>query len=299
MTKRGLLIANPAARGAPPIERLRAAIDGIPGWDVSLETTKAAGHATELARSAVERGCDAVIASGGDGTVNEVANGLARSDTALAVIRSGTANVWAKEARLPRDPAAAAQLLADGETRTIDLGRAGDRYFVNVAGIGFDAAIVQEVSGGLKRRLGATAYVLHGLRRMLSYRAAPAECLADGKPFADELYWLLLGNTRSYAGVLDIAYRAVADDGRLDAYLLRRGGPLRLLWLVPSVLFRRHDRGKNMLYRQIESLDLREPGLPVHVDGEYIGETPMRFQVAPGALRVIVPRGLRNPLFTR
>ncbi len=297
MTKRGILIANPAARGAPPVERLRAAIDGVPGWDISLEPTKAAGHATELARDAADRGLDAVIASGGDGTVNEVANGLAGSKTALAVMRSGTANVWAKEARLPRDPAAAAQLLADGETHTIDLGLAGDRYFVNVAGVGFDAAIVQEVSGGLKRRLGATAYILHGLRRLLSYRTTPAECLADGKPLANELFWLLLGNTRSYAGVLNIANLAVADDGQLDAYLMRRGGLLRLVWLVPSVLFRRHDRGNNMLYRRIESLEVPAPGLPVHVDGEYIGETPMRFEVAPGALRVVLPRGLSSPLF--
>ncbi len=299
MTKRGLLIANPAARGAPPIERLRAAIDGVAGWEIALETTVAAGHATELAVAAAVRGLDAVIASGGDGTVNEVANGLAGSTTALAVIRSGTANVWAKEARLPRDLAAAAQLLAEGETRTIDLGRAGDRYFVNVAGVGFDAAIVQEVSGGLKRRLGATAYVLHGLRRLLSYRTVPADLLADGAPLANECYWLLLGNTRSYAGVLNITNLAVADDGQLDAYLLRQGGLLRLLWLVPWVLLRRHHRGRNVLYRHIESLDVRTPGLPVHVDGEYIGETPMRFEVVPGALRVILPRGLRSPLFAR
>ena len=68
---------------------------------------------------------------------------------------------------------------------------------------------------------------------------------------------------------------------------------------MPAVLFRRHDRSNNMLYRRIESLEVRAPGLPVHVDGEYIGETPMRFEVAPAALRVVVPRGLRSPLFTR
>ena len=297
VTKRALLVLNPVARGAPPIERLRAAIDGLAGWETSLETTAAAGHAAELARSAAGRGLDVVVACGGDGTVNEVANGLAGSPTALAVVRGGTANVWAKEAQLPRDPSAALRLLAEGETRTIDLGRAGDRYFLMMAGVGFDAAIVRQASGALKRRLGAAAYLLHGLRVGLTYRTRETELLADEEPLAGHLYWLLLGNTRSYAGVLNLTDRARADDGRLDLCLLSRGGLPRLAWLTPWVLLRRHHRRAHVLYRQVTSLEVRTPGLPVQVDGDYLTETPLRFEVAPAALRVVVPRGLRSELF--
>jgi YegS/Rv2252/BmrU family lipid kinase len=307
MTKRALAIFNPVARGAPPIERVREAIGALGGWETELRSTEAPGHAIELAREAAARGLDAVVACGGDGTVNEVANGLAGSPTALAVVRGGTANVWAKEARLPKDPAAAVRLLAEGELRTIDLGRAsaaggsasgaGDRYFLLMAGVGFDAMIVHRTSGALKRRLGAAAYLLQGLRCALTYRTVQAELSADGEPQSDGLYWLLLGNTRSYAGVLNLTHQAKADDGRLDLCLLRRGGLLRLAWLTPWVLLRRHHRRAHVLYQQVTSLEVTTPGLPVQVDGEYLTETPLRFEVAPGALRVVVPRGARNPLF--
>ena len=297
MSKRALAIFNPVARGAPPIERVREAIEALDGWETELQATEAAGHAIELAREAAARGLDAVVACGGDGTVNEVANGLAGSPTALAVVRGGTANVWAKEARLPRDPAGAVRLLAEGELRTVDLGRAGDRYFLLMAGIGFDATIVRRMSGVLKRRLGAAAYLLQGLRCVLTYRTVRAELSADGDPQSDGLYWLLLGNTRSYAGVLNLTHQARADDGKLDLCLLRRGGLLRLAWLAPWVLLGRHHRRAHVLYQQVTSLEVTTPGLPVQVDGEYLTETPLRFEVAPGALRVVVPRGVRNPLF--
>ena len=297
MSKRALAIFNPVARGAPPIERVREAIEALDGWETELQATEAAGHAIELAREAAARGLDAVVACGGDGTVNEVANGLAGSPTALAVVRGGTANVWAKEARLPRDPAGAVRLLAEGELRTVDLGRAGDRYFLLMAGIGFDATIVRRMSGVLKRRLGAAAYLIQGLRCVLTYRTVRAELSADGDPQSDGLYWLLLGNTRSYAGVLNLTHQARADDGKLDLCLLRRGGLLRLAWLAPWVLMGRHHRRAHVLYQQVTSLEVTTPGLPVQVDGEYLTETPLRFEVAPGALRVVVPRGVRNPLF--
>ena len=298
MTKRALLILNPAARRAPPADRLRAAIDAVDGWQGSLRLTEGPRHATELAREAAVGGFDAVVACGGDGTVNEVANGLAGSEAALAVVRGGTANVWAKELRLPRKPEEAVRLVADGETRTVDLGRAGDRYFLLMAGVGFDAEIVQ-AAGRSKRRLGAAAYLLHGLRIGLRYRATKAELTANGEPLANQLYWLLFANTRSYAGLLNITDRARLDDGRLDLCLLTKGGLLRLGWLLPWVLLRRHHSRAGVIYRQLESLDVRTPGLPVQVDGEYLGETPLRFGVAPAALRIVVPRGLRSELFRR
>ncbi len=267
------------------------------GWETSLEVTEGPGHATELARAAAGRALDAAVACGGDGTVNEVANGLVRSPTALAVVRGGTANVWAKEAHLPKSIDAAVRVVEDGETRTIDLGRAGDRYFLLMSGVGFDAAIVRAVADGLKRQLGAAAYLVSGLRLGLTYGARETDLLADGEPLSGPLYWLLLGNTRNYAGVIDLTHRALVDDGELDLLVLRRGGLLRLGWLLPWALLRRHDGRAHVVYRRVTSLEVRTPGLPVQVDGEYLTETPMRFEAASAALRVLVPRGLRSGLF--
>jgi diacylglycerol kinase (ATP) len=297
VAKRALLIYNPAARGVPKLERLRAAAGGVAGWEIVIEQTTAARHATELARQAASQGLDVAIACGGDGTVNEVANGLASSTTALAVVRGGTANVWAKEIHVPKNPARALRLLAGGETRTIDLGRAGGRLFLCMAGIGFDGAIVRELSGGAKKRLGAASYIVGGFRCALRYRAADAELIADAEALSRKLYWLMLGNTRNYGGVLNLTHLAKADDGRLELLLLERGGILELAWLAFWVLLKRHHRRAHVLYRTVTTLDVVTAGLPVQIDGEYLGETPLRFEVAPAALRVIVPRGLKSPLF--
>jgi len=297
VTKRGLIVRNPAARGAPAVERLREAMAGVAGWELSLRATAGPGDATRLAREAAAAGLDAVVASGGDGTVNEVANGLAGSATALAVVRGGTANVWAKEAGIPRQPVDALRLLAEGEVRAVDLGRAGERYFLLMAGAGFDGAIIRELSGGVKRRFGAASYILGGLRLALRYRASDAELSADAETLSTKLYWLVLGNTRSYGGVLNLTHMAKADDGRLELLVLQRGGVLRLGWLAIWALLKRHQRRAHVLHRSVTSVDLRTPGLPVQVDGEYLGVTPMRLEVVPGALRVIVPRGLKSPLF--
>ena len=307
MVKRALLILNPTARGAPPREWLREGIDALDGWEATISQTESAGHAIELARDAAANGMDAVVACGGDGTVNEVANGLAGSQTAMAVVRGGTANVWSKEIKLPRKPADAVRLLSTGERRVVDLGRAvygggadgeSKRYFLLMAGIGFDASIVRQASGALKRRLGAAAYLLQGARSVFSHRAVAVELLVDGAPLSASLYWLLVGNTRSYAGLVSLTHQAAADDGRLDFCLLEQGGLPRIAWLLPWVLLRRHHQRAHVQYRSVESLAVRTAGLPVQVDGEYLTETPIRIEVAPRALQVIVPAGLRSPLFT-
>lgn len=295
--KRALLIWNPAARKAPAYEKLRAALDAASGWEIALEPTAAAGHATDLARRAAADGLDAAIACGGDGTVNEVANGLAGSATALAVVRGGTANVWAKEVRIPKKPLQALRLLTEGETRVIDLGRANERYFLCMAGIGFDAFVVNAVHGGMKRRLGAAAYIAHGIRAAIGYKAVDAQLQIDEQPRTSGLYWMLLGNTRSYGGVVDITRWASVDDGQLDMLLLRKGGLVRLAWFGVLAALRRHRNYANVTYEKIGDVSIATPSLPVHIDGEYVGETPMRFDVAPASLRVIVPRGLASPLF--
>ena len=293
------MIINPAARGVPQIERLREAISRVAGWEATLEATTSAGHATELARAAAQRGIDAVVACGGDGTMNEVANGLAGSDTAMATVRGGTANIWAKEIGASKDPSEAVRVLADGELRSMDLGLAGERHFLLMAGIGFDASIVQRVSSRLKRWSGALAYAVPSVLRAFGHRSISAELVVDGEALSTPLYWLLLGNTRNYGGVLNLTHQAKANDGLLDILLLQPGGLPRLAWLALWALLRRHQDRAEVLYRTASSIDVRTPGLPVQIDGEYLGETPMTFGVAPGALRVLVPRGQGKVLFSR
>jgi YegS/Rv2252/BmrU family lipid kinase len=308
--RHALFVVNPAARGLPPLRQIREAVDWLRarGWEVTLETTAGPGDATRLARGAASRGCPVVVACGGDGTIHEVVNGLAGSEAPLAVIAGGTANVWAKDARLPRRPLEAVRVVDSGRCRSVDLGviewekrPAGDpenRYFLLMAGIGLDAHVVARVPQGWKRRLGAAAYVLTGARESLFYHSQPVELKIDGRErLSLRLGWLLAGNTRCYGGVLRITGRARADDGLLDVLAFPGYDLLRAAGYGLAIVTGWHHGAPGVTYRQAAEVEVGGPSsLPVQADGEFVGYTPLTLRVAPGALRVLVPDG-PNPLF--
>jgi diacylglycerol kinase family enzyme len=327
-----LIIRNPASRRQLKPQHFDASVDLLRavGWTVTIAITEHEGHATAFAREAARNNIDVVIANGGDGTINEIINGLAGSQTALAVIPAGTANVWAHEARIPKDPAKAVQIALTGDRRRVDLGLANGRYFLLMAGIGLDAAIIPRVNPWLKRRAGALAYILAGVLTALRTKPWPASVLMDGsqppleespwrpavqpsdtlnavdqpppatshQPPATTVYWMVAGNTRNYGGLVDITHQARIDDGLLDAVIMRGGG----LHLIPDgirLLFHRLRRSPNITCARAGEIAIDTPGIPVQLDGERCLETPLRLTVAPAALTVIVPRGLRSPLFSR
>jgi diacylglycerol kinase family enzyme len=183
-----------------------------------------------------------------------------------------------------------------GERRRVDLGVANGRYFLLMCGVGLDASIVARVGSRMKRRLGALAYIIAGVAAIFRTKAWPVEMRVDGAT-ESSLYWLLAGNTRSYGGMVNITHRALAGDGLLDIALMRRGGVLRVAADGVRVLLRRHERSPNVRYVRAHTLEIATPGIPVQLDGEACGETPLRLEVAPLALHVIVPAGLRSPLF--
>jgi len=296
-----LLIRNPVARRRLSDAQLAsiAQIAQNGGWTLDIVATQCAGDATRIAREAAERGVDIAIVHGGDGTLNEAINGLAGTNTAVAVLRGGTANVWAKETQCAKDPVRSMRAIVSGVRRSVDLGRAGDRYFLLMCGIGLDARIVEGVGPRIKRWLGAAAYVVVGVTQALRTRTWRVDMMVDGDASERALYFMLVSNTRLYGGVAQIAYRAVADDGELDIALMRRGGVLNLLRDGARALFKRHDRSPNVRFGRARAVEITTPGIPVQVDGEAAGETPLRIEVAPLALSVIVPADLRSPLFGR
>lgn len=279
-----------------------------------MRPTAAVGHAAELAREAAAKAA-VVFACGGDGTINEVANGLVGSESALGVLRGGMGDVFGKEVGIPRRPEAALRLLLEGERRRFDLGTATGpniaclpapgtalaaqrRYFLLLAGVGFDAEVVRRVPPQPKRRLGTASYVLWGLRELARYRPLRARVQLDGGDEREvDLFWLLLGNTRSYGGVIDITARAVVDDGLLDAYIFAGRG---LGWAIATglrIALRRQDGARGVWSGRVAELAVTTPGLPLQADGEYFGQTPVTFGVAHAALDVLVPQGGADHLF--
>ena len=294
-----MIVRNPRARRVPSERDLWAAVAPLreAGWSVEIRTTTAPGEAAELAAAAARDGADVVVACGGDGTVHEAANGLAGTDTPLGVAPAGTADVWAREAFIPRDPAAALALLPRMRRKRADLGLVNGRHFLLMCGIGLDAEVVRRVDADprAKRWLGRAAYVAAGAAVALGARPVPAEIAVDGETLQLDLLLALAGNTRLYGGVARITDAALIDDGLLDLCLFyaaggrddivqRAGLGLRAL---RGGLHRRAGKGIDYL-RAARVVVTAERPLPVQADGELIGETPATLSVAPAALTVLV-----------
>ncbi len=289
---RACVVLNPRAGNAEDVRAIGAAIDvwRARGWEVELRSTRYAGHGVELSREAVREGFDIVTAAGGDGTVNEVINGLAYSRAALAVLPVGTANVWVRELKLPLAPEAAAAALADGHTTALDLGKAGERYFLLMAGVGFDAAVTRAVHPEAKRKLGLLAYVVQAVLKARDVRGTRCRIEIDGRVVKGRVLMVVIGNSRLYGGFLQITHHATLTDGLLDVAVIMgqdvRSAPLHLL----SILLRQHHFNPDMSYYRARRIriEAHEP-LEVQVDGDAIGATPMTFEVAPSALRALTP----------
>ena len=299
--KRASIIFNPFARNAPALERLRAAGGAFrkDGWEIEVLRTEASLHAVALASEAAERGSEVVFACGGDGTVNEVVNGLAGKQAALGIIRGGTGNVFGKEVHVPRQFNDALGVLTDGEDYLFDIGQAGDRYFLLMAGIGFDGSVVRRVPTGPKRFLGTTSYVIWGAAEAVRFQSRHVNLLVDGKPEDIELYWLLVANTRSYGGVVDVASTAIADDGLFDAYAFAGRSLPWMLMTGSRIALRRHHGAPGVHFQRAAKIEIVTPGIDVQADGEYFGQTPMTFAVIPRALTVRLPRGGARRLMSR
>lgn len=299
-----VVVRNPRARRAPSERALARAVAPLraAGWDVELRTTSAPGDATELAAGAARAAIDVVVACGGDGTVHEVANGLAGSDTALAVAPAGTADVWAREALIARNPSAALAQLPRARRARVDLGVVNGRRFLLMCGIGLDAEVVRRVQArpGAKRRLGRAAYAAWGAAAALGARTVRTEFTIDGKTMRRELLLAIAGNTRLYGGVARLTGAALADDGQLDLCLFHGDGMIRraalAVYALRGGLDRRPRAGIDYL-RGARVTVTPERALPVQVDGEVAGETPVTLSVEPRSLSVLVaPRP--NPLFS-
>ena len=298
--RRAVFILNPAARRLPSPKRLAADVESVCRelrLDPAFHVTDAPGHATQLAAEAEAAGADLIFACGGDGTLNEVLNGVSRRDLAIGVIPGGTVDVWAREAGVPRPPRAALRAQVGGSAIALDVGRAGARRFLLMASLGLDAAAVAAVRPRLKRRLGSLAYGLAGLEvglRAPRYRVRLQ--FDDGPPEDVEALMLLFGNTRLYGGFARIAAEASAVDGMLDCVIFRGHGLPRLLSMLPVVLSRRHLRSRHVLFRRARSVTVQGDPLPLQIDGDAVGRSESRFTVEPRAARLLVPRPQR-PLF--
>ena len=295
---RTCVIFNPVARGNKA-RRFRRQLETI-GAQCALKATQAPGDARRLAAEAVREGFDLVVAAGGDGTVNEVLNGLGDAPegfarTRLGVLPLGTVNVFARELGLPSRIGRAWEVLQRGRERRIDLpwadfGASASRrrqYFVQLAGAGMDARAIELVDWEHKKKVGPLAYIIAGLKALQEQKPQIAVC-AEGRDVRGEL--VLIGNGRFYGGSLNTFPSAELQDGLLDICVFPRVNWPIFLRCLPGLAVQR--RVPENLVQRVRAATFEVTGdakAAFELDGEWVGHLPAKFSVEREKLRVAVP----------
>jgi lipid kinase YegS len=291
------LIINGKSAGDPV---LRSAVGQLrdAGHKLDVRVTWEGGDAARYAAEAVDSGVDVIIAGGGDGTVNEVVGGVLSTDqpksTALAVVPYGTANDFAAGCGIPiGDPLAALTLASEGNIVPIDVGRANDRYFINVASGGFGAEVTANTPPELKKALGGAAYSLMGV--VTAAKATPHHSrvtLPDGSVHAGDILVITVGNGRQCGGGLQVAPKAYLNDGLLDFTIIHDVDIQSFGQVLGEIMTLGNEENELVSYAQLPSLRLQcDDPFQVNLDGEPVRSNVFEFSVLREAVRFVLPPG--------
>lgn len=268
------------------------------GVEVAAVAAQSFDHAAQTARAAAQTGADLVIAAGGDGTLRAVAEGLTGTKTAMGILPRGTVNVLAREFGIPLDdPTRALDICLGGKTRAIDLGRIGNRYFLLMCSVGFDALTVGNVNPEVKGVVGASAYVLAAVATLATYTPPEMTLILDGEPRATgPTFMVVVANAPTYGGDFRLAPEADMGDGLLDVCVFEApAGPLPVqraafIRQIGAVALGRHLQDPDVQFYRARRIELyAAPQTSVQIDGDALGATPLTVEVAPGALSVRAP----------
>jgi YegS/Rv2252/BmrU family lipid kinase len=283
-----IVILNPGARGART-QRLRDQVEKLARGSIVCATS-GIGQAEALARAAVAEGFKKIVAAGGDGTINEIVNGIAGHDVTLGLLPLGTMNVFAAELGLPlNDLARCWKIIQENKTDLVDLPRANRKHFVQLAGVGLDAQAVKETSNAFKRSFGPLSYLISAVQ--IASRTPPVLRIESEDAVAVEGSFVLVGNGRLYGGRFPFFKQAVMNDGLLDVIVFKRLNYVDIIRYLQDVVFTTQISSPEVEYFQTKHLRVSsDETVPVEIDGELVGNCPVEFKIRAGALRVLTPR---------
>lgn len=284
---KSLVILNPAARGEKASrleERIQSLSAGMP-----MRLTSEAGDARSIAAEAVRDGVEVIIAAGGDGTLNEVVNGIGTAPVRIGILPVGTMNVFATEIGIPQGNLESAwRIIESGRVIEVDLPQANDTRFVQLAGVGLDAEVVRKTSTDSKKALGPLSYLL----TLVQVAAAKPSrvILSDESGRIYEGSFALIGNGRLYGGPFPVFKRASMYDGLLDVLVFQNQSHWDVLRYFQAIAFGTHADLPDVEYFQTPSLSVRSDGeVPVELDGEVAGMLPCSFSIESHKLSVLAP----------
>ena len=290
------IIANPAARSAKAAARQEQLRRLTPAAEI--HTTKGVGDATKIAERLAREGHRLIVAAGGDGTVNEVLQGLCKVNAerpnvedhaALGVLPMGTMNVFSLELGVnSADLASCWTAITSGRRRDVDLWKANEQYFVQLAGVGFDAQVVQLTTWEMKKKLGPLSYVISSLKAWFQKKPVLIVHI-DGKPPVPASV-VFVGSGVHYGGPFRLFRTARNDDGLLDVLIFHQLGYWEIAQMLRAVLIDGYEKSLDLDYFQVRGLrvECAERPVPFQLDGELCGESPVDFRPAGFPLRVAV-----------
>lgn len=251
------------------------------GYETSAHATTGEDDAMEAAKIAVERKFDLIVAVGGDGTINEVINGMAEQKyrPKLGIIPAGTTNDFARALHIPRDIKKALDVILHGSAKFLDIGKVNGHYFMNIAGGGKLTELTYEVPSKLKTMIGQLAYYAKGIEMLPSLKPTQAKITCDGEVIIDEdIMLFLIANTNSVGGFEKLAPDAEMDDGYFDLIILRETNLADFIRLVTLALRGTHLEDDLLIYRQARHIEVdTDEKMQLNIDGEYGGMLPGEF----------------------
>ncbi|HLS07459.1 diacylglycerol kinase [Lentibacillus sp.] len=264
----------------------------VAGFETSAHATTGEGDAIEAAKTAVERDFDLVVAAGGDGTISEVINGLAEQEhrPKLGIIPTGTTNDFARALNIPRDIEKAVDVILEGRSMLLDIGRVNDHYFMNIAGGGKLTELTYDVPSKLKTVLGHLAYYVKGIEMLPSLKPIRTRIEYDGTIVDEDIMLFLVSNTNSVGGFEKLAPDARLDDGYFDLLILKKMNLAEFVRIAGLALRGAHLEDKRIIYTQAKHISVEaDEKMQLNIDGEYGGLLPGEFTNLPRHIEFYVP----------
>ncbi|MHB9134807.1 MAG: diacylglycerol/lipid kinase family protein [Armatimonadota bacterium] len=260
------------------------------GHTVTVAAPASAAESSETARRGVAEGYDRIIAAGGDGTINCVASALAGTKVPLGILPIGTVNVLARELDIPLNPLDALHVALNGTVSQVDLGMANGRYFTLMAGMGFDATVVEEMVPRFKEIFGSLAYVTTGMQVLTRFKLSHYLLEINGETIRLPAWLIVVSNASFYAYEFPIAAEARMDDGLLDIIIFGEQTALDRLTQIGAIIVGQHIHHPNVRYLQAPALTISaDPPVALQLDGDSAGSSPVEFTVHHRALCVMTP----------
>jgi len=288
------LIFDPISGGGIGKEYINDVVEKLKNNKVDLDLyyTKKVGDAREVSKEIKENEFDVVAVMGGDGTINEVINGLFPTNIPITIIPSGVANVFANEVGISRNPLKACEAIYKGNLYEVDLGKINDSYFLSLASIGFDSHVLKDTPSSLKRKYGKLAYIYTGLKTVFSYEPSPIYVTVKENAKKKKCYFMVVGNVSIYGTpYVKMTPKASVNDGLLDVCLFKKENFINYFRYFLGAIFKIHTQFPDVEYFQTDKFYVEsEKPLLVEVDGDVWGELPTTFSILKHRLKILLPK---------